>query len=142
MTTQLDDDRLREILESATTIAVVGASTDPAKPAHIIPSRLIEAGFTVIPVNPTTDTLFGQRSYPSLADIPVPVDIVDVFRPSAEAEGIAAQAAAIGASTLWLQLGITSEGARAVAAESAMTFVEDLCLGATATRLGIRKQAE
>ena len=135
----MTDPRLGEILEGSTTIAVVGASSNEKKAANRIPRWLQNAGFTVIPVNPNADEILGQKVYKSLADIPVPVDIVDVFRPSEEAADVAEQAAAIGAKTLWLQLGITSEKASSIAANAGMNFVEDNCLGVTVNELGITK---
>lgn len=135
----MTDARVREILENSTTIAVVGASTSEKKAANRIPRWLLNAGFTVIPVNPSADEILGQKVYKSLADIPVPVDIVDVFRPSEEAAGVAEQAAAIGAKTLWLQLGITSEEAESIAKKAGMNYVEDNCLGVTVNELGITK---
>lgn len=133
------NEELTELLNSAKTIAVVGASANEKKAAHSIPQMLLETGFTVIPVNPVADEIIGQKVYRSLADIPVPVDIVNVFRPSEEAAGIAEQATAIGAKTLWLQLGITSADARSTAGNAAMAYVEDLCLGETVRTLGIQK---
>lgn len=130
---------LGEILKKSMTIAVVGASSNEKKAANRIPRWLLNAGFTVIPVNPKAEEILGQKVYKTLADIPVPVDIVDVFRPSEEAESVAEQAAAIGAKTLWLQLGITSVEAHAIAETAGMNFVEDNCLGVTVNELGITK---
>jgi predicted CoA-binding protein len=93
----------------------------------------------VIPVHPTAVEIQGRTAYPSLEEVPVHVDIVDVFRPPAEAAGIAGEAETIGANTLWLQLGITSEPARRIAEASGLTYLEDLCIGATVQRLGIHK---
>ena len=135
----MTDPDLGEILKKSTTIAVVGASSNEKKAANRIPRWLLNAGFTVIPVNPSAEQILGQKVYKTLADIPVPVDIVDVFRPSEEAEGVAEQAAAIGAKTLWLQLGITSDKARTLAEGAGMNFVEDNCLGVTVRGLGISK---
>ncbi len=135
----MTDPDLGEILKKSTTIAVVGASSNEKKAANRIPRWLLNAGFTVIPVNPSAEQILGQKVYKTLADIPVPVDIVDVFRPSEEAEGVAEQAAAIGAKTLWLQLGITSDKARTLAEGAGMNFVEDNCLGVTVNELGITK---
>lgn len=118
----------QEILESATTIAVVGASRDPAKEAGSVPRIMQEHGFRVIPVNPYADELFGERVYRSLRDIPEHVDIVDVFRPSAEAAGVAQQAASIDAGAVWLQQDIVSAEARGIAEEAGMDYVEDLCI--------------
>jgi predicted CoA-binding protein len=135
----LSESELRALLESSTTIAVVGASTHERKAANRIPRWLLKAGFTVIPVNPTAEEILGQKVYRSLAEIPVPVDIVDVFRPSEEAAGVAEQAAAIGAKTLWLQLEIRSPEAREIARAAGMNFVEDNCLGVTVNELEITK---
>lgn len=132
-------EELTELLNTTKTIAVVGASANEKKAAHSIPKMLLEAGFTVIPVNPVADEIIGQKVYRSLADIPVPVDIVNVFRPSEEAAGIAEQATAIGAKTLWLQLGITSANARLTAENADMTYIEDICLGEMVRTLRIRK---
>jgi predicted CoA-binding protein len=98
----------KEILENIGTIAVVGASRDPGKPSGHIPYLLQHRGFRVIPVNPNVQTLLGERAFASLLDIEEPVDVVDVFRPAADAPEIARQAVQIGARVLWLQLGITS----------------------------------
>lgn len=136
---KLSNEELAELLNSTKTIAIVGASANEAKAAHSIPHMLVETGFTVIPVNPMADEIVGQKVYRSLADIPVPVDIVNVFRPSEEAAGIAEQATAIGAKTLWLQLGVTSAEARSTAENAGMAYVEDICLGETVRALGIRK---
>ncbi|OLT45249.1 succinate--CoA ligase [Saccharomonospora sp. CUA-673] len=116
------------VLAEASTIAVVGLSADPAKAAHSVPAAMQSAGFRVIPVHPSADVLLGERVYRSLAEVPEKVDIVDVFRPSAEAPGIAREAAAIGAKALWLQQGITSAQAREIAAEAGMDYVEDQCI--------------
>jgi predicted CoA-binding protein len=118
----------REILGSATTIAVVGASRDPGKSAYSVPRALQAHGYRVIPVNPFADELYGERVYRSLAEIPEPIDIVDVFRPSAEAAGVARQAVAVGAGAVWLQQGIVSEEARGAVEAAGVDYVEDLCI--------------
>lgn len=137
--TSFDDQDLRHLLEKATTIAVVGASTNPEKASNRIPGSLIKAGFNVIPVHPSADEILGQKAYPTLADIPVPIDIVDVFRPPAEAGAIAEQAVAVGAGALWLQAGITSEEAREIATEAGLDYVEGICIGETTRRLEVHK---
>ncbi len=134
----MNDDELRTLLEGSTTIAVVGASTDPHKPSNRIPALLIEAGYTVIPVHPSASEILGQRAYPSLAEVPVHADIVDVFRPADETPGIARQAVDIGAKTLWLQLGIASSEAASIATASGLNYVEDRCIGETVQRLEVR----
>lgn len=131
------DDELRAIYADTRTIAVVGASGDPEKPGHTIPAYLQRQGFRIIPVSPKGGELFGERVYSSLAEIPEPVDLVDVFRPAAETPAIAAQAAAIGARVLWLQAGIYSEEAAAIAKSEGLTVVMDMCMGATHERLGL-----
>jgi predicted CoA-binding protein len=118
----------REILETATTIAVVGASRSPEKAAGSVPLAMQAHGFRIIPVNPYADELFGERVHRSLADIPEHVDIVDDFRPAAEAASVARQAVAIGAGAVWLQQDIVSEEARRVAEEAGADYVEDFCI--------------
>ncbi|TVT54987.1 CoA-binding protein [Amycolatopsis cynarae] len=115
-------------LSSANTIAVVGLSRNPAKAAHAVPKSMQAAGFRIIPVHPSADELLGERVYRSLTDIPEPVDLVDVFRPAAEAPGIAHQAVEIGARSLWLQEGIVSPEARRIAMEAGLDYVEDECI--------------
>ncbi len=134
----MSDDELIEIYREAKTIAVVGASSDPEKPAHRIPAYLQSAGYRIIPVNPNADRLFGEKALDSLDQVDEPVDVVDVFRPSDQTPPIARQAAAIGAKVLWLQEGISSDEAEAIASEAGMTVVMDLCLGATHERLADR----
>ena len=131
--------RSHEILERAKTIAVVGASRDPDKAAGSVPAGLQRRGFRIIPVNPYADTLFGEKVYRSLLDIPEHVDLVDVFRPSDEAPGIARQAAAIGAKALWLQLDLRSEEAREIAEAAGMDYVEDECTAVVSSLYRIRK---
>ncbi|MFC4000415.1 CoA-binding protein [Prauserella oleivorans] len=133
------DDTAVAILTESKTIAVVGLSRDPAKSAHSVPAAMQGAGFRVIPVNPTADTLLGETVYRSLEDIPEPVDVVNVFRPSPEAAGIARQAVRIGAKALWLQQGIASSEARAIAEEAGLAYVEDQCMAVVRALSGIRK---
>lgn len=118
----------QQILADASVIAVVGASRDPGKAAHTVPLQMQHHGWRIIPVNPHTDELFGEKVYRSLADIPHPVDLVDVFRPADDAVGVVRQAAAIGAPAVWLQLGIVSPEARRIAEEAGIDYVEDRCL--------------
>jgi uncharacterized protein len=127
------------VLGATRTIAVVGASTTPGKAAYAIPRTLLAAGFRMIPVHRTAPEIHGQRAYPTLADVPEPVDLVDLFRPAAEAPELARQAVAIGAKGLWLQLGITSTEARRIAEEAGLDYIEDLCIGVEVVQRGIRK---
>lgn len=132
----MTDDELLALLRGVRTIAVVGASARPGKPSHSIPALMIEAGYTVVPVNPSASEILGRRAYPSLADVPHAIDVVDVFRPAEEAPSVAEQAVAIGARVLWLQLGITSPGARRIAESAGLTYLENICIGHTTRRLG------
>ena len=128
-----------EILERARTIAVVGASRDPNKAGGSVPKGLQRRGFRIIPINPYADTLFGERVYRSLLDVPEKIDLVDVFRPAAEAPEIARQAAAIGVKALWLQLDIRSSEARLIAEGAGLDYVEDECTAVVSSLYRIRK---
>jgi uncharacterized protein len=120
-----------DILARSRTIAVVGASRDPEKPGHGVPAQLQRFGFRIIPVNPNAagSVLFGETVRASLLEIDEPVDIVDVFRPAADAPEIARQAVAIGAGALWLQTDIVSAEARRIAEAGGIDYVEDRCTG-------------
>jgi predicted CoA-binding protein len=131
----------REILEAATVIAVVGASRDPSKAGGSVPEGLQRRGFRIIPINPFADTLFGERVYRSLADVPEKIDLVDVFRPAEDGPEIARQAVAVGAKALWLQLGIRSDEARRIAEDGGLDYVEDECTAVTASLHRIKKEA-
>jgi len=130
----------KEVLEYTTTIAVVGASRDPDKAGGSVPEGLQQRGFRIIPVNPFADVLFGERVYRSLAEVPEKVDLVDVFRPAADAPEIARQAVAIGAKALWLQLDIRSDEARRIAESAGLDYVEDECTAVVSSLYRIRKQ--
>ncbi len=129
----------KDILEYARTIAVVGGSRDPAKPSGSVPLSLVDRGYRVIAVNPFAETLYGERAYRELAEVPERIDVVQVFRPAAEAEDIAFQAVSIGARAVWLQLGIVSPGARRVAEDAGLDYVEDLCMATECAHFGIDK---
>jgi predicted CoA-binding protein len=117
-----------DILREASTIAVVGASRHPEKAAHTVPHQILRHGWNVIPVNPSVSELWGITCYPTLADVPVPIDLVNVFRPSADAAEVARQAVAVGAKAIWLQQGIDSAEARAIAEAAGIDYVEDQCI--------------
>ena len=131
----------RRILEEMSTFAVVGLSSDPTKAAHSVPAAMQAYGWRVIPVNPHADTLLGEPVYRRLADIPEPVDVVNVFRPSAEAADITRQAVEIGAKAVWLQLGIVSAEARRIAADAGLLYVEDRCTAVERARHAVRRAA-
>jgi uncharacterized protein len=133
------NDEIRAMLERTQTIAVVGCSAREGQAAHEIPKRLIKAGFTVIPVNPHREEILGQKCYPTLEDVPVHIDMVDVFRRSEHTPPVAQSAANIKANSVWLQLGIVNEESKRIASDAGMDYVEDMCLGVVAGALGIKK---
>ena len=115
-------------LLAARTIAIVGLSKDPLRPSYFIGFYLKRHGYRIVPVNPREPEVVGEKSYPSLKDIPFPVDVVDVFRRPDAVPEIARDAVAIGAKALWLQFGVISpEGAR-IAEDGGLTVVMDRCM--------------
>ena len=128
-------DPVQEILGYARRIAVVGLSDDPYRASSGVAAALIDHGYEIVPVNPTIDEALGVRAYPSLADIPGDIDIVDVFRRPEHLEGVAQEAAQVRAKALWLQSGLRSAEARRIALEAGMDYVEDRCLKVEVARL-------
>ncbi|AGF77381.1 putative CoA-binding protein [Desulfocapsa sulfexigens DSM 10523] len=116
------------ILRAAQTIAVVGFSPKPGRPSHMVGKYLMDAGFTVYPVNPGVDKILGVVSYPDLASIPGPVDIVDIFRRSEDVYPIVEAAIAIQAKVVWMQQGIVNYDAAALAEEAGIKVVMDRCI--------------
>ena len=134
------DPELKQLLTDAVTIAIVGASSNPDKASYGIMEKLQKTGYRVIPVNPRETEILGERSYPSLADVPERIDIVDVFRRAEDTPGIADEAVTAGAKALWLQTGIESEDAAARAKAGGLTVVMDACIGATHSLLHVPKK--
>lgn len=128
---------VERILRRYDTITVVGASNDPTKAAHSVPAYMQRHGWRIVPVNPRAEQILGERVYPTLADVPGGVGLVDVFRPSSATPDVARQAVAVGATALWLQLGIWSDEARAIAEDAGLLYVEDRCLLIEQQRLGL-----
>jgi predicted CoA-binding protein len=129
-----------EILAGYDAITVVGASADPAKAANRVPALMQAHGWRIVPVNPRGGLILGERAHRTLADalaVGQPPGLVDVFRPSAQAADVARQAVAVGATALWLQLGIVSGEARAIAEAAGLLFVENRCLSIERRRLGL-----
>ena len=122
------DQEIATILKDAKTIAVVGCSPKPDRSSHQITAFLMEQGYEVFPVHPKAETILGRKAYPTLADIPKPIDIVDVFRRAEATPEIARQAAAIQAKTLWLQQGIANQQAYDIAQKHDMHCIMDLCI--------------
>ncbi|MEI7443666.1 MAG: CoA-binding protein [Burkholderiales bacterium] len=123
-----DIETLRRILSTHRTIAVVGLSADWFRPSFFAAKYMLDHGYTVIPVNPKYPEILGQKAYASLRDIPVKVDMVDVFRKTADVLPIAREAVAIDARCLWQQLGVTNLEADALAREAGLDSVMDRCV--------------
>ena len=130
MEKQIDDKKLKEIFTESKVIALVGASAKKDKTSHIVMKYLIEFGFEVIPVNPSAagQEILGQMTYKSIKEINKQIDIVDIFRPSVEAEKIVEEARDLNPKTIWLQLGIKSEKAEENAKSINANYIENSCI--------------
>lgn len=126
---------LRRVLGETRTIAIVGLSADWFRPSNFAAKYMQEHGYRIIPVNPRYPEILGERCYPDLASIPEPVDMVDVFRRPENCPKIAREAVAIGAKSLWLQLGVLSEEAKDIAEAAGLTVVMDRCVKIEYARL-------
>jgi uncharacterized protein len=130
-----DIDGLRRLLLETRTIAVVGLSANWHRPSYFAAKYMLERGYTVIPVNPAYPEVLGQKCYPSLRDIPVPVDMVDVFRKPDDVLPLVDDAIAIGAKALWLQLGVVNPEAARKAEAAGLKVVMDRCVKIEYARL-------
>ena len=137
----MNDQTIREVLTRTQRIALVGASDRPERPSYGVMKYLLDQGYDVIPVSPKLagKMLLGQQAYASLADVPGHIDMVDVFRNSEAAWGVAQEAIAVGAKTLWLQLGVINEQAAVLAQDAGMTVIMDRCPKMEIPRLGITR---
>ena len=133
------DDELRPVLERARTIAVVGLSDKPERDSNEIARYLQSQGYRVVPVNPMVREVLGERSYPSVAEIPhdIRVDIVDVFRKSDQVPPVVDEAIARHVPTVWMQLGVANAEASARGRRAGLTVFENLCIMVQHRRLGI-----
>ena len=122
------DDSYLTILRTARTVAVVGLSPNPERPSHRVARYLQGQGYRIVPVNPTVESVLGERSYPSLAEIPEPVDVVDIFRRSEDVPPVVEQAIRIGAKAVWMQEGVVHEEAAAKARAAGLAVVMDRCM--------------
>ena len=127
--------QLRRILKENHTIAIVGLSADWYRPSYFAAKYMQEHGFKIIPVNPKYTEILGEKCYPDLKSIPEKVDMVDVFRKSADCAPIALEAVAIGAKTLWLQIGVENDAARDTAESAGVEFVQNRCVKSEYARL-------
>ena len=123
-----NQDLIRQALGQTRTIAMVGLSTNRQKASYFVGTYLKYMGYRIIPIHPKADAILGEKAYPSLLDVPEPVDLVDVFRPAAECPALARQAVEIGAKALWLQLRIVSEEAAEIAEGGGLIVVMDRCV--------------
>lgn len=119
---------IERLVRESRTVAVVGLSTNQSRPSFGVARYLVRAGLTVLPVNPALTSWEGLTAYASLADVPVPIDVVDVFRRPEHVPAIAEQAVAVGAGALWLQLGVISPEGAAIAADGGLDVVMDRCM--------------
>jgi predicted CoA-binding protein len=119
---------IQRVLNSARTIVVVGLSSNELRASYFVGYYLKRHGYRVIPVNPRESEILGETSYPSLLDVPVPVDVVNVFRAPSALPGIARDAVAIGAGALWCQFGVVNEEGARIAADAGLAVVVDRCL--------------
>ena len=122
-----DPEAIRRILEECRTIAVVGLSSNPMRPSNGVASYMKRQGYRVIPVNPNEREVFGERAYQTLADVPEPFDLVDVFRRPEEAGAAVDEALRLGAKAVWLQEGVIDRRAAERAVAAGLLVVMDRC---------------
>lgn len=126
--TQSSAAQITSILSGARTIAVVGLSDRPDRPSHRVAAYMQQQGYRIIPVNPAITSALGETAYPSLRDVPVPVDVVDIFRKPEAVPPVVEEAIAIGAKAIWMQSGITHPEAAAKARAAGLQVVMDRCI--------------
>jgi predicted CoA-binding protein len=130
-----DEHARHEVLVNSPVIAIVGRSNDHYYTSYDVGEYLIKQGYTVYNVNPTIDAVDDEQVYDSLKDVPVPIDIVDVFRRSDVLEQIVDEAIAVGAKTVWAQLGVEDEDARLKALGAGLNYAENMCIRTEHERL-------
>ncbi len=119
---------IRDIMVNARTIAIVGLSSNELRPSHFVGFYLKRHGYRVIAVNPRETEVFGEKSYPTLSDVPEPIDVVDVFRAPQFVPDIAREAVKVGAKALWLQFGVISPEGAEIAKQGGLQVVMDRCM--------------
>ena len=135
MNISADADAQRKLLQESKVIAVVGYSPDPFRTSHQIADYLKRAGYKVYAVNPTVTEIDGEHSYPSLADVPEPIDIVNVFRRTQYLPGVVDEAIAVGAKAIWAQLGVNHPDAERKAEDACTPIVMNVCIKVAHSRL-------
>jgi len=133
--TNPEDRELAVLLGDARTIAVVGLSSKPGRPSLEVARYLQEHGYTIVPVHPRETEVLGETAYASLAEVPVPIDVVDVFRRAEDTPEVARQAVAVGAKVLWLQEGIVSDEAYRIASDGGLEVIMGVCIRSVRRRL-------
>jgi predicted CoA-binding protein len=121
-------DPILDILRKYKTIAVVGLSSNPAKPSYGVTEYMQGAGYRIIPVNPNETEVLGEKSYPRLDDVPEKIEIVDVFRRAEDVPPVVESAIRVGAKVVWMQLGIENAEAAERARAAGLIVVEDACV--------------
>ena len=123
-----EQQQLKQILLEARTIAIVGLSPKSSRPSHRVAAYLLDAGYTVIPVNPGQDAILGHKCYPNLDAIPIPVDVVDIFRSPRDVVPIVEAAVRIKAKVVWMQSGIVNRDAATSGEKAGLVVVMDRCI--------------
>jgi uncharacterized protein len=123
-----DAETIRRILDECKTIAVVGLSSNLMRPSNNVSDYMQRKGYRIIPVNPNETEVLGERAYPALADVPEKIDLVDIFRRSAEAGEVVDEAISVGAKAVWLQEGVIDNSAAQRAQDAGLLVVMDRCI--------------
>jgi predicted CoA-binding protein len=130
-----EPETIQRIILTAHNVALVGLSSNELRPSNFVGYYLKRHGYRVIPVNPNEERVFGEPAYPSLHDVPVPIDVVDVFRQSEAVPALAREAVEVGAGALWLQFGVLSPEGAEIAAAGGLDVVMDRCMKVEHARL-------
>ena len=125
---QASSEEIAAILKSYRVVALVGLSTDPQRPSYQVAHYLQQHGYRIVPVNPGQTEILGEKSYPSLKDIPFPVEVVDIFRQPEAIPAIVSEAIEVGAKVVWMQLGLVAEDAARRARKAGLQVVMDRCM--------------
>lgn len=126
--TNPSDDQIRELLHKYKKVAVVGLSSDPARPSYAVAQYLLSKGFEIIPVNPKEKEILGKKAYPDLSSIPDRVEIVSIFRRPEHVPPIVEEAVRIGAKVVWMQEGVVNHPAALEGSQNGITVVMDRCM--------------
>jgi predicted CoA-binding protein len=135
MSFSISDHQMRSLLSPPKNIAVVGLSPKPERPSNGVARYLLDKGYTVIPVNPGHQQILGLHCYPDLTSVPEGIDIVDIFRRIEDIPAVVDQAVAAGAGVVWMQLGLSHDGAARTAAQAGLEVVMDRCIKIEHARL-------